>query len=299
MEKYFCFLFTLIFLPFPSNLAFTNNVSSLEQKLLHVDREFAKTAKEKGIDEAYLLFLAKEGIILPVNGHPIVGLKELKKTLPPVKKSIKKYTLIWDPIVATISNAGDLAYTYGHFALTEVKSNIKKKGYYGSVWKRNKEGNWKLAFSHGLFFLKILNKSPGFKKKKNLDKNSKDLVETELAFSKYSIEKGISEAFYHFIAENGVVISPTGPPSTKETFFKQISKKQESKWKTKLEWYPVMTYVSASNDLGYNSGPYNYIVIDPAGIKKEYKGYFFTTWKKEAGSWKFIFDGGNQISKDK
>jgi ketosteroid isomerase-like protein len=53
----------------------------------------------------------------------------------------------WEPIDATVSDSGDLAYTYGsYFLATEAPPHdLLGKGYYVRVWRRSDAGEWRLV----------------------------------------------------------------------------------------------------------------------------------------------------------
>jgi ketosteroid isomerase-like protein len=53
-------------------------------------------------------------------------------------------SLSWQPIVVESAHSADLAYSYGSYTLGRV-SGEKEKGYYGHVWKRDPQGQWRLV----------------------------------------------------------------------------------------------------------------------------------------------------------
>jgi ketosteroid isomerase-like protein len=204
-------------------------------------------------------------------------------------------TLQWKSLLADISAAGDLGYTHGRF------ERPAGSGYYLTIWKKTPGGNWKVAFSQGLVLIKGLNQKPIGKQidPAKADPVTRQVLATEKAFSDYSVKHGTSEAFYRFIADNGMALSPAGPPRTKETFAKAIAeakkKKETGASKSKLEWQALFSDVSASGDMAYNYGTYDYSITDAQGRTQVSHGYFVTVWKKQPGSgWKFLLDGGNQ-----
>jgi ketosteroid isomerase-like protein len=66
----------------------------------------------------------------------------------------KPLTMTWEPIKADVSQSNDLGYTYGSYELRETSAAATsgaattaavEKGYFVRVWKRNKDGKWKVA----------------------------------------------------------------------------------------------------------------------------------------------------------
>lgn len=63
-----------------------------------------------------------------------------------------------------------------------------------------------------------------------------------------------------------------------------------------LRWDPFFVDVSESADLGYTLGRYELNSDDSAGHGQTIRGYYVTIWRKKSdGSWKFVFDTGNEI----
>ena len=64
----------------------------------------------------------------------------------------KNNHLIWSPVGADISSAGDLGYTYGTYEFScnrerwEVHCRTRK---YTSIWKKPKDGGWKVVLDMG------------------------------------------------------------------------------------------------------------------------------------------------------
>ncbi len=115
------------------------------------------------------------------------------------------------------------------------------------------------------------------------------LRQTELAFSKMSVEKGMAAAFI-FYADKEVVKLSDGhfPIIGKDALIASFANKPPQTFT--LEWYPVKVEVSKSADLGYTYGNWTFT---NANAEKSY-GNYLTVWKKQQdGSWKFVIDGGN------
>jgi ketosteroid isomerase-like protein len=60
--------------------------------------------------------------------------------------------LTWTPVGADISASGDLGYTYGTFEFRSKDKDGKpiiEHGKYTSIWKKQKDGSWKVALDMG------------------------------------------------------------------------------------------------------------------------------------------------------
>jgi ketosteroid isomerase-like protein len=121
--------------------------SSGKEVLLKVEADFQKATAEHGLD-GYMSFYAEDSAELS-NASPIIsGKAEIRRMLEPWGP---ENSLTWTPVRADIAASGDLGYTYGNFVL-KTKENGKPMSYYGkyaTVWKKQKDGSWKVAFDMG------------------------------------------------------------------------------------------------------------------------------------------------------
>jgi ketosteroid isomerase-like protein len=54
--------------------------------------------------------------------------------------------LAFEPIAAGMAQSGDLGYSYGKYSLQRQGTAPEiERGYYVRVWKRDGQGNWKIA----------------------------------------------------------------------------------------------------------------------------------------------------------
>jgi ketosteroid isomerase-like protein len=116
-----------------------------------------------------------------------------------------------------------------------------------------------------------------------------DMVRTEQAFSKMAEEKNARDAFMAFIADDGLLFRP-GAVNGKKWMLEHPVPPSDKK--PLLAWQPAFAGMSASGDLGFTTGPWEFKgdIKDqtPSGY-----GHFVTVWKKQPdGSWKFVADLG-------
>lgn len=117
--------------------------------LLQTDREFAQMAREIGTGKAFIAFADDDVIKMNENAAPVFGkqaLQELYGNLP------DEAPLIWEPIKAEVSAAGDMGYTFGAwkwtYAIDELADTIFT-GVYVTIWKKQKDGSWKYILDGG------------------------------------------------------------------------------------------------------------------------------------------------------
>jgi ketosteroid isomerase-like protein len=113
--------------------------------LVAAERRFSATSVERGMRDAFLEFLADDGLIFrpaAVNG------KASWQARGPVPG-----TLIWEPHYAEVSAAGDFGYTFGPWEYrppADTPGASVAHGHFISVWKREGTGPWRVALDIGV-----------------------------------------------------------------------------------------------------------------------------------------------------
>ena len=118
------------------------------------------------------------------------------------------------------------------------------------------------------------------------------LAETEREFARLSVAKGVAHAFHEYFADEGIGFSPD-PVKVRAEMAKRPPL-DLSKPRAILDWYPVLSDLAASGELGFNLGPS--VVTPPPGgpAAKPRHGYFFSIWKLQPdGRFKVALDIGS------
>jgi ketosteroid isomerase-like protein len=125
---------------------------------------------------------------------------------------------------------------------------------------------------------------------KGLPSSLASLVESERAFARTSVEKGVRDSFLMFFADDGINFRPH-PTNTREALMKLPPPASPSP--NTLNWAPIFGDISRAGDLGYTTGPYWITEIRAPEKPPLQHGYFFSIWKKQAqGDWKVVLDLG-------
>jgi ketosteroid isomerase-like protein len=149
-----------------------------------------------------------------------------------------------------------------------------------------------LVFLTPVLLLLVVAFSPvAFTQNESLSPALRSLVESERAFARTSVEKGIRDSFFEFFAEDGINFTPH-PTNTREGIRK--SPPPAKRPPITLNWEPAFADISQAGDLGYTTGPY--WVTDQSPEKRPARhGVYFSIWKKQAdGNWKVVIDAGIQ-----
>lgn len=119
------------------------------ETLKQLEREFMNSAAEGG-SKGYMAYYAEDSVELPDNYGLIQGKAEIAKTMGFLDD--KNNRLMWTPVGADVSWSGDMGYTYGTFEFHSRDKNGKPMvdyGKYTSIWKRQKDGSWKVVLDMG------------------------------------------------------------------------------------------------------------------------------------------------------
>jgi ketosteroid isomerase-like protein len=108
------------------------------------------------------------------------------------------------------------------------------------------------------------------------------LVQAERAFAAAVKASGVKQGFLAFAAKDGIMFLPRPTNAARAI----------AGWPDKdgagppLFWWPLFAGISLSGDLGFTTG----------GVNRPTR--YFTVWQKQPdGGWKWIYDGGTQLSR--
>ena len=122
---------------------------TLEDELLEVDRAFSNLSKEKGMNHAFINYLAENSVLLRPNKMPLVGRDKIMESF---SRPDTSFSLTWEPLFADVAESGELGYSYGIYKVEMYApdgSPITSEGTYVSVWKKNEAGEWKFVLDTG------------------------------------------------------------------------------------------------------------------------------------------------------
>jgi ketosteroid isomerase-like protein len=147
---------TILLIPFfllVSKFSFSQNSKTNDpaEEVKQADISFSNLSKEKGMNFAFLEYLADDGVLLRPNMYPVVGKDTIKKTFFD-EADDKNLTLTWAPLYGLIAESGELGYTYGTWQMEIIKEDKTtdiRKGTYVTIWKKDSSGKWKFVLDTG------------------------------------------------------------------------------------------------------------------------------------------------------
>ena len=125
------------------NRAPTAEMSAQKQRssLMIAESDFLETARQKGTRKALEENLDMEARIYRQNAQPVVGIDSIQAYF-----STKPYLSTWEPLEASVAEAGDLGYSYGSYTIKNgSRPGEDEKGYYLHAWRRDASNRWKLV----------------------------------------------------------------------------------------------------------------------------------------------------------
>src|ERR1700689_5546569 len=109
--------------------------------LLQLEADFAADVAKHGHD-AFLTYFAEDGVEVVDGGG--FKTKDAMRKQPPWPEGT---SLTWTPVKAEMAASGDLGYTYGNYIYTAKNKEgklVANYGKYTSIWKKQKDGQWKV-----------------------------------------------------------------------------------------------------------------------------------------------------------
>jgi ketosteroid isomerase-like protein len=267
------------------------------ESLVKAEQAFAAASASQGMQQAFLAFLADDGILFRPN--PVPGRQWIEGHASPGR-------LTWEPVFADVAQSGDLGYTTGPWELRKNSPEDKPsaQGHYVSLWKKQPDGTWKVVADLGISHQplssvpKAVNspkegstKSGKVNRKVDLQAERSDLLDMDRELSSSALEKGPAQAYLKLLAEEARLFRHrTFPVIGKREVFAALSERPG-----KLSFRPVKADVSSGADLGYTYGTSNFV---PSGASEAaaLSSSYVRIWKKIAGRWTIVLDIEDPLS---
>jgi ketosteroid isomerase-like protein len=274
----------------------TQNLTPALNEMVSTERAFAQASADKGTRDAFLAFIADDGILFrptAVKGKEWM----LSHPLPP---SPKRQLLSWQPIFADIAQSEDIGYTTGPWQFRPDINNEKASafGNFITVWKKQADGSWKFAVDLGISHPEPTETPKAWqppaevalKSRKDQLKHSNDqLSQLELTISETCARLGARACFTEHMADEVRLFRENSLP------FVGAAAAAKGLTDEKWSWHPAATNISSSKDLGYTYGTYEL----SQGKSATERGNYLRIWKRKNGKWKVVVDVANPLPEEK
>jgi len=115
--------------------------TSVAREIARIDHEYSDLSVAKGMPAASVEYFAEDGVAF---GPTAVNGKKYWAS-----RSDFPGTLIWQPIFAFVSVAGELGYTTGVWELKKGNEPSLGFGHYVTIWAKQRSEKWKIALDVG------------------------------------------------------------------------------------------------------------------------------------------------------
>jgi ketosteroid isomerase-like protein len=274
------------------------NFDQALESLIEAERSFAKASEEKGIRDAFLIFLDDSAIVFrpkPIKAKPLYAQRQ---QIPG--------SLSWKPIYADISLAGDMGYTTGPFEYRgrSEQDSADGCGFYVSVWQKQNDDSWQVMIDAGIncpcpdtAIAEVIINQQRLRfanttiPEVDVETEKSKLLKAEFEFAGSAALKGIVNAYQVYLADD-IRYYRMGelPVVGKENVCSKVNKKSGT-----MFWKPMASDVAFSGDLGYTYGIAQ-LKLDSGEIKSN---SYLRIWKKNRNmTWKIVLDLANPIPPD-
>ena len=253
------------------------------QEMVKTEQAFSKMAEEKPTQDAFLAFIADDGLLFrpgAVNGKKWM----LEHPAPPTDK---KPLLAWQPSFAGMSASGDMGFTTGPW---EFKGDVKDEkpsayGHFVTVWKKQTDGTWKFVVDLGISHPQSGGPQTLWQPAETNSKTSFKPVDGPKAREALlDRDRSYSTDKFSSYASPEVRLYRTG---NLPYIGVQAATEALAKTKGQTAWQPIGGDVSRAGDLGYTHGTYE--ATDDAKKVTE-KGSYVRIWRKQGNVWRIVMD---------
>ncbi len=245
--------------------------------MTNAEKKFYETGQEKGTRAAFLEFLAPDAIVFrpgPVNGQEAWS-----------KRPENGLDLVWEPTFAAIARSADFGYDTGPSKWRGKKSDPQFTGFghFVSIWKKQKDGSWKVALDCGIENTKS-DVKPALKLVTPTHRGQgtlESLQQTQSAFIA-TAKLDFTKAFQQFGGEQVRLYRDGSFPTVgKKAGMELLGSEQAG-----LAMEVMKSDMSSSGDLAYSYGSCSHTRTQPARA-----GHFLQVWQTDAsGTWMLVLD---------
>jgi len=249
--------------------------------MVEAEKNFYQAGQERGTRAAFLAFLADDGVVFrpgPVNGKKVW-----------TERPETGLDLIWEPTFASMARSADFGFTNGPAQWKAKKEDEKPLGYgqFVSVWKKQKDGSWKVALDVG-----TENPRP----RDPSERLHVIVPDVALNVDPAEARKALQEAQEKFtagakrdLAAALVSVASDDIRAYRDGIFPSIGKDAIASildGPSKISLEQIGGDISSSRDIAYSYGKYS-IARTQGGAQ----GFYVQIWQTDAkGAWKIIID---------
>lgn len=287
-------IYLLILLVFSNHFGQSFQENRLNE-MIRTEYSFAEKASEKGTRDAFLEFIADEGILFrptSVNGKEFL-----------TKQNYRPGLLRWYPVFAYMSSSGDMGCTTGPAEFRKDKDSMAIWfGNFCTVWQLKSDRKWKFLIDAG-----ISNSKPEIElvrlnvnQSSFTDSNSNPILDNQSdknlilhidnEFNNMVLTDGIYATYTKFINENSRLLRDGIDPIIGIKKIAEFCNTQSGKF----SFIPIDGNRSIAGDFGF---VYGTLEINNADSGHNNKYNYLRVWCKEVNKWKILIEVFNPLPK--
>jgi ketosteroid isomerase-like protein len=258
--------------------------------IIKSENSFAKAAADMNVKKAFLANLDSAGRIFN-------GSKNYNGIAAYSKGAENNNALLaWYPTIAQVAATGDIGFTSGPFTYRAKRADtVIAYGYYFTVWKRDKTGQFKVMLDGGVSH--SLNHSPLFTPETKLqtaadlkirtapsaNKSGTDFKSTETAFSTLA-DTDPAKAYQTYLSNKARLLRNNNLVQQDKTADLAVINKEQIK---AYHFIQDGSGIAQSNDFAYSYGSVN-VTLNNSTEKPA--GFYIRVWQFINNEWKIVAD---------
>src|SRR5262245_34646608 len=257
------------------------------QRMVATERAFAAATAEIGVRDGFLTFFADDAIDLAP------GADGPKATLGRAKEGIEKLDatklplvtrLMWEPFTGQVSADGDMGWLTGASVNTSLlTSDVLRTGAYFSVWKRQRNGTWRVWLDEGCQLPTMWNGASPFRVAPDPDAGTAGVAGEPVDAADAAVASG-GEAWRLRLGSTVRVHRDGKMPFVGR---EQAIGWAEGEWKT-VRYTTIKSELASSGDLAIALGGYD---ATPAASSAAEHGTWIRVWKRDVTTrWRIVFE---------
>jgi len=251
------------------------------------EREFARTAKVKGIRDSFLEFFADDSIAFTPD---VTSARERLLKQESMPFSVNE--LLWEPRTGDVAASGELGWLTGTSTFIDhsAKDPSPHYGNYLSVWRKQADGRWRVFIDVGTSLPSEAVFAPGFTRmpmpsryagKEDKATAGRNLLEADRRLNARLQADGAAAAYADVVVAGSRLHRPGGLPSVGPDAIAAWLKQHGAGFAAAS----TSAEAAASADFGYSYGKY-----EVKGERPE-SGAYVRLWGRDAsGQWRLIAD---------
>ena len=258
--------------------------------MVETERAFAAHALNVGWKQAFLEYFADDAIGFENNEAGLAKEQIRKRPDPP-----KDLQLIWEPRFGDIAGNGEIGYLIGPVQTirgrdAQGKGGTVRYSNYASVWKRQRDGSYRVILDFGTPTPGPVPYAPGFTRAPHVSRFRGDYDDTTPPLAaadsvmNSAMRSSPATAYRGHLADAARLLRPDQMPAVGERAIGALAASQRT-WATADTRF---TESARSGDLGYTLGTYT---MRGRGRGPAEHGFYIRVWVRERnGQWKLALD---------